>query len=232
MLIPWATSICAGFTAGLVQEFPYEMWLGCRELSFFFPFLISCLPIYQTCLGFHLCQHFGAVLGCSELGGTRHTQALTPDLHGVLWLWMELGWFISLWLFLQLKPELGQMQELALCGAWGRQCREGTLELLFGIPSKSSQLESSLGIASASPFAWSRSRASPLDHGHSLSQAGTDVPAEPPLPAPCWRDRPPVLVPVLLVPVLGRAKPAGSWVRSSCFCKQRHKPQKGQIISQ
>lgn len=45
MLIPWATLICAGFMAGLVREFPKEMWLGCRELPFFFLFLSPAYPI-------------------------------------------------------------------------------------------------------------------------------------------------------------------------------------------
>lgn len=113
------------------------------------------------------------------------------------------------------------MQQLALCGgragsgAGGRQCWEGTLELLFGIVSKLSQPKSSLGAASAPPFAWSRNTASPPADGHGPSQGWHRHPTSTLLEGQATKG----LSLCHEVPVLGRAKPAGNRVRNSWFCK-------------
>lgn len=116
---------------------------------------------------------------------------------------MGLGWVLVV---STAENRIGTDAVIILCGAGGRQCWEGALELLFGavskVPWESPQL---LPLAGAG-------RASPADDATACPRGGTDVPAE--SPARCWKDRTPGAV-----PVLGRAKPARSWGRSSWFCK-------------
>lgn len=114
----------------------------------------------------------------------------------------------------------------------GKQCWEGTLELLFGIFSALSQLQSSLGTPQLLPVPAAGTRhhlqwwAQPVPGLAQMSQQGH-------LCQHGAEDRPPVACPCATRSLCWEGpSPQGAEREIPAFVRQRHKQQKGQIISQ